>query len=159
MQDARALLRAGPAGSGVGGAAVLDDGQADEIGRLEQAEVEHDRGDAEPIGDLAHDLALADAGRALEQHGAARAVGELEHRLEAGADGDGRGTGLGGRGWLGHDPGGLARGARAVPEEDGRAARVPCVPRTRTSGSASAGMVPVTIVRKTYTSVPANSAF
>jgi len=77
------------------GAAVADDGESDEVGRFEQAEVEHDALDARGAGELRDDLALADAGGAFEAHWEARAVGDVEEGDELRADGGGlRGAGL-----------------------------------------------------------------
>ncbi len=83
---------------------AFDSRQADEIGGLEEREIEDDDLDAKLEGRLGDDLALADAGRAFEEDREARAVGRLERGDEARprgdailGDGDGeRGGGLSG---------------------------------------------------------------
>lgn len=95
-QDAGAVLGE-DRGQRVAGAALLDDRQADKVGRLEQAQIKHREPDAEPLGSGAHNLALADAGRPLEQHRTARAVAKTKDRKDARTkrhrrQGDGDGT-------------------------------------------------------------------
>ena len=82
------------------GASVLHDGEPDEIGRLEETEVEHGGADAELLGDAADDLALADAGRPFEEHRAARAIRDREDLLEPRAHGDGERTQPVARAWF-----------------------------------------------------------
>ena len=80
-QDARAVARE-HVRERVFGAPVANDGQADEIRRLEQAQIEDGGRDAEIARDAPHDLALADAGRPFEEHGAPRPIRHREDALE-----------------------------------------------------------------------------
>jgi hypothetical protein len=62
--------------------------KADQVGRFEQAEIEAAEANAPAGRHRANELALADAGRPLEQDGTPRAVGGLEDSLPVVADGD-----------------------------------------------------------------------
>ncbi len=70
-------------------ASVLHDGKPYEIRRLEQAQIQNRRLDAEVGRDSANDLALAHARGALEQDGATRAISNAQEPLEPRSDGNG----------------------------------------------------------------------
>lgn len=73
--------------TGVLRAAARDHGQADQVGGLQQAQIQHARFDASACGELRDDLALSDARRTLEQHRASSPVRDVEDVEHARADG------------------------------------------------------------------------
>ena len=88
-QDPRAFARE-HGGERILRSSVLHDRQADEIRRLEKAQIENGGRDAKLARHAPDDLALADPGGPFEQHGAPRPIGDREDvALEARADRDG----------------------------------------------------------------------